>query len=76
MTDNETCTRPGAHHGPTAPSIAAGAILGAILAPPLAAYTSRRLPATIHPFVGNVVSMTVCTGVVVPALGLLPGFVH
>lgn len=63
-------------YGPTAPSIAAGAILGAILAPPLAAYTSRRLPATIHPFVGNVVSMTVCTGVVVPALGLLPGFVH
>ncbi|WIX76861.1 hypothetical protein QRX50_36350 [Amycolatopsis carbonis] len=63
-------------YGPTVPAIVGGAVLGAILAPPLAAYTSRRLPDAVHPFVGNVVSMTVCTAAVVPALGLLPGFVH
>ncbi|MEV4604934.1 hypothetical protein AB0K15_47270 [Amycolatopsis sp. NPDC049253] len=61
-------------YGPTLPAITAGAVLGAILGPPLAAYVSRRLPDTVHPFVGNVFSMTVCTAVVVPALGLLPGF--
>ncbi|QRP42705.1 hypothetical protein [Amycolatopsis sp. FDAARGOS 1241] len=61
-------------YGPTVQAIVGGAVPGAILAPPLAAYVSRKLPDGVHPFVGNVVSMTVCTTAVVPALGLLPGF--
>ncbi|MGW4490382.1 hypothetical protein ACWEOE_42105 [Amycolatopsis sp. NPDC004368] len=63
-------------YGATVQAIASGAVLGAVFAPPLAAYVSRRLPETVHPFVGNVVSMTACTAVVVPVLGLVPGFVR
>ncbi|WP_326836426.1 hypothetical protein VSH64_16185 [Amycolatopsis rhabdoformis] len=61
-------------YGPTIPAIVSGAVLGAVFGPPLAAYISRRLPDFFHPFVGNVVSMTVCTALVVPVLGLFPGF--
>ncbi|HEX2133654.1 MAG TPA: hypothetical protein VHH15_19080 [Actinophytocola sp.] len=61
-------------YGPTVPAILSGAVLGALTAPPLAAFVSRYLPAGVHPFAGNVFSMTVCTAAVIPLLGLLPGF--
>jgi hypothetical protein len=60
--------------GGTVPSIVAGAVLGALAGPPLAAWVARRLPAHFHPFIGNVVSMTVCTAVIVSVLRLVPGF--
>lgn len=60
--------------GPTIPAIVAGAVLGALTGPPLAAFATRRLPAGVHPFAGNVFSMTVCTAITIPLLGLLPGF--
>ncbi len=60
--------------GGTPQSIIAGAVLGALLAPPLAAAIARRLPPDFHPFIGNVVSMACTTTVIVPALTLMPGF--
>jgi MFS transporter, ENTS family, enterobactin (siderophore) exporter len=55
-------------------SIFGGALLGAIIAPPLAAAIASRLPKDFHPFIGNVASMTISTAVTVPFLRLLPGF--
>jgi len=60
--------------GGTIPSIVAGAVAGALIAPPVAAAISARLPITFHPFIGNVASMTLCTAFVVPLLDLIPGF--
>lgn len=60
--------------GGTIQSVLAGALLGALIAPPVAASISARLPKTFHPFVGNVASMSVCTALIVPALRLFPGF--
>ncbi|WP_020657896.1 hypothetical protein [Amycolatopsis benzoatilytica] len=60
-------------YGPTLPAILGGAVLGALAGPPLAAFASRHRPAGVHPFVGNVFSMTVCTAAGIPLLGLLPG---
>ncbi|WP_228826999.1 hypothetical protein [Nocardia beijingensis] len=61
-------------YGGTVASIIAGALLGALIAPPLAAAVSHRLPTDFHPFIGNVASMAFSTALIVPALGLLPGF--
>jgi len=60
--------------GATVQAVAVGAVLGALAGPPLAAWVAKRLPADFHPFIGNVVSMTVCTLIIVPLLGALPGF--
>lgn len=60
--------------GGTVQAIAAGAALGALAAPPLAAAIARRLPTDFHPFIGNVVSMAVLTTVIVTGLSILPGF--
>ncbi|WP_433466368.1 hypothetical protein [Spirillospora sp. CA-128828] len=49
-------------------------LVGALIAPPLAAATSARLPTTFHPFIGNVASMTVSTALTVAVLRLIPGF--
>lgn len=54
-------------------AILVGATLGALLGPPLATFVSSRLPRDIHPYVGNVVSMAICTLLVVPLIGYLPG---
>lgn len=58
-------------YGPDPVALVAGAVLGALAGPPLAAWISRRLPADFHPFIGNVVSMTACSLVIVPLVGLL-----
>jgi len=40
-------------------SIVGGAIIGAIIAPPLAHWISTRLPNYQHPYIGNVISMAI-----------------
>lgn len=59
--------------GGTTGSVIAGALTGALAGPPLAAAISGRLPADTHPFVGNVISMSVSTAVTVPLLHFIPG---
>lgn len=58
----------------TTQAVLAGALAGALIAPPVAAAIAARLPANFHPFIGNVVSMSVCTGLTVAVLRLIPGF--
>ncbi|MHC9296326.1 hypothetical protein ACRCUN_27995 [Mycobacterium sp. LTG2003] len=60
-------------YGGTAVSVIAGAVLGALLSPPLAAAISARLPEHFHPFIGNVAAMAIATSVIIPPLQLLPG---
>jgi ENTS family enterobactin (siderophore) exporter len=60
-------------YGGSATSIIAGAVLGAVLSPPLAAAISTRLPSDFHPFIGNVAAMAIATSLIVPLLQLLPG---
>lgn len=60
--------------GGTVQAIIAGAVLGALIAPPLAAAVARRLPSDFHPFIGNVVSMAASTATIVTALSVTPGF--
>jgi hypothetical protein len=60
--------------GGTLQSIVAGAVLGAIAGPPVAQFVIDRLPNHWHLYVGNTFSMGLCTLIIVPALGLLPGF--
>ncbi|MGK3938425.1 hypothetical protein ABK046_08310 [Streptomyces caeruleatus] len=61
-------------YGSSVPVVIVGAVLGALTAPPLAAWISKRLPDDFHPFIGNVISMAVCSLAIVPLLGFLPGF--
>ena len=49
-----------------------GAVMGAVLAPPLARAISARLPVGFHPVIGNTAAMAISTAVALPVLGLLP----
>lgn len=49
------------------------ASLGALFAPPLAVAISTRLPSYMHGYIGNVLSMAICTLVIVPLLSLIAG---
>lgn len=60
-------------YGGTAISIVAGAVLGAIVGPPLAAAISARLPGDFHPFIGNVAAMAIASALIIPPLQLIPG---
>ncbi|UXM91516.1 hypothetical protein [Paenarthrobacter sp. JL.01a] len=51
--------------------IIGGAVLGALLAPPIARAISSRLPAGFHPVIGNTAAMALSTAVALPVLGLL-----
>lgn len=51
--------------------IGSSALLGALVAPPLACAISQRLPAYLHPYIGNVLSMAVSTLLIVPLIGFL-----
>ncbi|MFI2566616.1 hypothetical protein [Paenarthrobacter sp. NPDC018779] len=53
-------------------SIIGGALLGALLAPPLARLIASWLPSGFHPVIGNTAAMAVSTAVALPVLGLLP----
>ncbi|MEV8633286.1 hypothetical protein AB0395_16660 [Streptosporangium sp. NPDC051023] len=61
-------------YGGTAQSVVAGAVLGALIGPPLGAVLARRVPKYCHPFTGYVMAMTICGVTIVPGLGLIPGF--
>lgn len=47
--------------------------LGALIAPPLAVAITQRLPAYMHGYIGNVLSMAICTLAIVPVIGLIAG---
>lgn len=53
--------------------IGASAVLGALIAPPLAVAISQRLPGYMHGYIGNVLSMAISTLGIVPLVGLLAG---
>lgn len=56
-------------HGGSWSVIASSALLGALIAPPLACAIAERLPAHVHPYIGNVTSMAISTLMVVPLVG-------
>ncbi|WP_194789503.1 hypothetical protein [Pseudomonas sp. UFMG81] len=53
--------------------VVASAVLGALLAPPLAAAISQRLPGYMHGYIGNVMSMAISTLLIVPLIGMFMG---
>ncbi|MBM3106843.1 hypothetical protein IIE18_17070 [Pseudomonas sp. V1] len=53
--------------------IVLSATLGALMAPPLASAISRRLPSYMHGYIGNVLSMAICTLVIIPIIRLVTG---
>lgn len=53
--------------------VVASAVLGALIAPPIAVAISRRLPGYMHGYIGNVLSMAISTLGIVPLVGLLAG---
>lgn len=51
--------------------IASSALLGALIAPPLACAIAKRLPTDMHAFIANVLSMAISTLLVIPFIGFL-----
>ncbi|HEF4757911.1 TPA: hypothetical protein SAN82_000292 [Pseudomonas putida] len=51
--------------------IVSSALLGAMLSPPLARAIAKRLPADMHAYIANVLSMAISTLLIVPLIGLL-----
>lgn len=60
--------------GPSPLVIAVAGVLGALVGPPLAVWLAKALPPDFHPFIANVMSMTISVAVLVPLLKLIPGF--
>ena len=60
-------------HGGSWQVVVASAVLGALVAPPLAVAITQRLPAYVHGYIGNVMSMAISTLGIVPLIGLLVG---
>lgn len=58
-------------HGGSALVVALSAVLGALVAAPLADGLAQKLPRWVHPYVANVVSMAISTLLIVPFIGLL-----
>lgn len=53
--------------------IVMSALLGALIAPPLACAIAKRLPPDMHGFIGNVLSMAISTLLIIPFIGFLIG---
>ncbi len=51
--------------------IISSALLGALIAPPLACAIAQRVPAYMHAYIGNVLSMAISTLLIIPIIGLL-----
>ena len=51
--------------------IASSALLGALIAPPLACALAQRVPGHMHGFIGNVLSMAISTLLILPLVGWL-----
>ena len=49
----------------------ASALLGALIAPPLACAIAQRLPKYMHPYIGNVLSMAISTVLILPLIGFV-----
>ena len=49
----------------------ASALLGALIAPPLACTIAQRLPKYMHPYIGNVLSMAISTVLILPLIGFM-----
>lgn len=60
-------------HGGSWQVVVASAVLGALVAPPLAVAITQRLPASMHGYIGNVLSMAISTLGIVPLVGVLAG---
>ena len=58
-------------HGGSWMVIGSSALLGALVAPPLACAIAGRMPAHFHPYIGNVISMALSTLLIVPLVGRL-----
>lgn len=58
-------------HGGSWMVMGASALLGALIAPPLACAIAGRLPPHVHPYLGNIISMALSTLLVVPLVGWL-----
>lgn len=58
-------------HGGSWVVMGSSALLGALIAPPLACAIAGRLPTHVHPYIGNVISMALSTLMVVPLVGWL-----
>lgn len=58
-------------HGGSWMVVGSSAVLGALIAPPLACAIAGRLPTHFHPYIGNVMSMALSTLLVVPLVGWL-----
>lgn len=58
-------------HGGSWLVMGSSALLGALIAPPLACAIAGRLPPHVHPYIGNVISMALSTLMVVPLVGWL-----
>ncbi|MGB3127227.1 MAG: hypothetical protein WBB95_25725 [Pseudomonas sp.] len=56
-------------HGGSWTVVVSSALLGALIAPPLACAIAGRLPAHFHPYIGNVTAMALSTLLVVPLIG-------
>ncbi|MDY7533930.1 hypothetical protein RGV33_20000 [Pseudomonas sp. Bout1] len=58
-------------HGGSWMVMGTSALLGALIAPPLACAIAGRLPPHVHPYLGNIISMALSTLLVVPLVGWL-----
>ncbi|MCU1726700.1 hypothetical protein NTD86_06840 [Pseudomonas sp. 7P_10.2_Bac1] len=56
-------------YGGSAAVMVTSALLGALIAPPLACAISQRLPSYMHAYIGNVLSMAISTLLIVPVIG-------
>lgn len=56
-------------HGGGIEVIMLSALLGALIAPPLATVIAARLPKDMHPYIANVLSMAISTMLIVPSAG-------
>jgi len=46
-------------------------VLGAVTGPPVGAYIASKLPKDVHPYVGYVMSMTICSAILVPLVSVI-----
>lgn len=60
-------------HGAGIGVMLVSAVLGALIAPPLATAMAARLPQDVHPYVANVLSMAISTLLIVPVAGMVAG---
>jgi hypothetical protein len=58
-------------YGGSWPVIVSSALLGALVAPPLACAIAKRLPTDMHGFIANVLSMAISTLLIIPVIGRL-----